>query len=48
MDQITQLVETQNRLIAIWTSFRGQRLALHRDLGVLPCQDWKSFYADLR
>ncbi len=47
IEQQTQIVETQDRLIGLWTSFRAERLALYHDLGVLPYQDWKSFYADL-
>jgi hypothetical protein len=41
------IVEAQDRLIDLWTSFRAERLALYHDLGMLPHQDWKSFYADL-
>jgi hypothetical protein len=37
----------EDRLFALWTSFRAQRLALYRDLGTLPFDDWGSFYADL-
>ena len=39
--------EAQDRLIALWTSFRVERLALYRDLGVLPYDHWDAFYADL-
>ncbi len=42
-----QIVAAQDRLIGLWTSFRAERLELYHDLGVLPYQDWKSFYADL-
>jgi hypothetical protein len=47
IEQQSQIVEAQDRLVALWTSFRAERLALYHDLGVLPYQDWKSFYADL-
>jgi hypothetical protein len=47
LEQQTQIVEAQNRLIGLWTSFRAERLTLYHDLGALPYQDWKSFYADL-
>ena len=47
IEQQTQIVRAQDRLIELWTSFRAERLALYHDLGVLPYQDWKSFYADL-
>jgi hypothetical protein len=47
IEQQARIVETQDRLVALWTSFRAERLALYHDLGALPYQDWKSFYADL-
>jgi hypothetical protein len=47
IEQETRIVQAQDRLIWLWTSFRAERLALYHDLGVLPYQDWKSFYADL-
>jgi len=47
IEQVTQLLSVEARLAALWTSFRAERLALYRDLGVLPCNDWNSFYADL-
>ena len=37
----------QDRLVGLWASFKAERLALYRDLGVLPYDDWKSFYDDL-
>jgi hypothetical protein len=40
-------LKAEDRLVALWTSFRAERLALDRDLGVLPYDDWSSFYADL-
>jgi len=47
LEQDVQLLEAEDRLIALWTSFRTERLALYRDLGALPCNDWNAFYADL-
>ena len=47
IEQVTQVVKAEDRLAALWTSFRTERLALYRDLGVLPYNDWHSFYADL-
>jgi hypothetical protein len=40
-------VKAEDRLVALWTSFRAERLALDRDLGILPYDDWSAFYADL-
>ncbi len=43
----TQIRETEDRLVTLWTSFRADRSALYHELGVLPCSDWASFYKDL-
>jgi hypothetical protein len=43
----SQIFENQNRLIELWTEHQALRLALFRDLGMLPCGDWKSFYDQL-
>lgn len=37
----------EDGLVTIWTSFQAERLALYRELGVLPYDDWKSFFNDL-
>jgi len=47
IEQVTQVVKAEDRLASLWTSFRTERLALYRDLGALPYNDWHSFYADL-
>ncbi len=47
VDAFGRIPEAQDRLIAHWTSFRAERLALYRDLGVLPYDNWDAFYADL-
>ena len=47
LDQLAQVLDTQDRLAGLWTSFRSERLSLYRNLGDLPYGDWKTFYADL-
>jgi Sigma-70, region 4 len=47
LDQLDQVRGAQDRLVGLWASFKKERLALYRDLGVLPYDDWKSFYNDL-
>jgi hypothetical protein len=47
IDEADEFLKIENRLVGLWTSFRIERLALYRDLGVLPYEDWSSFYADL-
>ena len=47
LEHEARAMRAQNRLVALWTSFRAERLALDRDLGILPYDDWSSFYADL-
>jgi hypothetical protein len=43
----TQRIIAEERLVTIWTSFQTERLALYRELGILPYDDWKSFFNDL-
>jgi hypothetical protein len=47
IDQVTLVRETQDRLASLWASFGAERLAFYHDVGELPHQNWKSFYADL-
>jgi hypothetical protein len=47
LDQLVQIQRAQDRLVGLWASFKAERLALYRDLGILPYDDWKSFYDDL-
>jgi hypothetical protein len=47
IEHVTQVCDAENRLINLWTSFRAERLALYRDMGVLPYNDWNAFYTDL-
>ena len=43
----TERRNAEDRLVTIWTSFQTERLALYRELGILPYDDWKSFFNDL-
>jgi hypothetical protein len=43
----TQRLNAEYRLVTIWTSFQTERLALYRELGILPYDDWKSLFNDL-
>ena len=47
IDDANEIHKVEDRLIGLWTSFRIERLAIYRDLGELPYNDWPSFYADL-
>jgi len=42
-----QRLNAEDRLVTIWTSFQTERLALYRELGILPYADWKSLFNDL-
>jgi hypothetical protein len=46
--QETLLAESEDRLVALWTTFQAERLALYRLLGTFPYNDWASFYAHFR
>jgi hypothetical protein len=43
----TERMNAEDRLVTIWTSFQTEWLALYRELGTLPYDDWKSFFNDL-
>jgi hypothetical protein len=47
VEQIRNVTASQDQLAELWTSFRARRLALYREIGVLPYTDWKSYLADL-
>ena len=47
LEQLDEIHRVQNRLVTLWSSFKADRLALYRELGILPYNDWKSFYDDL-
>jgi hypothetical protein len=47
LEQLAQVQRAEDRLVGIWASFKAERLALYRDLGILPYDDWRSFYNDL-
>jgi hypothetical protein len=42
-----QTAENQGRLVSLWIEYQALRLSLYRDLGTLPCDDWKSFHDQL-
>lgn len=35
----------ESRLVSLWASFHARRIALARELGVMPAEDWTSFHA---
>jgi hypothetical protein len=47
VEYVDRILKTEDRLVALWTSFRAERLALYRELGTVPFDDWNAFYADL-
>ncbi len=44
IEQQSKTFLIRDRLVDLWASFRADRLALYRDLGAMPFDDWKSFY----
>jgi hypothetical protein len=38
-----RLVKCQDRLVALWASYNAERIALYRELGTMPYNDWESF-----
>jgi hypothetical protein len=47
LDHQAEIRRVEARLVRLWTEHRADRLALYREIGVLPYNDWKSFYDDL-
>ncbi len=47
VEQTAIFAASEDELAKLWTSFRGERMTLYREIGVLPYADWKAFYADL-
>jgi hypothetical protein len=43
LEQEGEVLRVQNDLVALSAAFQAGRLALYRDLGVLPCDNWESF-----
>ncbi len=43
-----ELLQVEDRLVDLWTQFQMQRLALLRDLGIMPGNDWPEFLASLQ
>jgi hypothetical protein len=37
----------EDRLVTLWTDFQTERLALYQELGILPYDNWTSFFNDL-
>ncbi len=47
LDHAAEIRQAEIRLVGLWTNFRAQRLALYREIGALPYDNWISFYEDL-
>jgi hypothetical protein len=41
------ILQSEARLVALWASYHAERLALARDLRVMPARDWPSFLAQV-
>jgi hypothetical protein len=41
---INQTLGAQNSLIRFWVQYQSTRLALYRDLGVMPYDEWEAYY----
>ena len=47
LEQSFEIERAQGRLVGLWASYKAERLALYRDTGSLPYDDWKPFDDDL-
>jgi hypothetical protein len=41
---VRDVLGLQNNLIQLWVGFQTQRLALYRDLGIMPYDEWEAYY----
>lgn len=41
---VSQILNQQNSLIQFWVSYQSLRLALYRDLGIMPFDEWEAYY----
>lgn len=41
---VQQVLDQQNSLIQFWVSYQTERLALYRDLGIMPYDEWEAYY----
>jgi hypothetical protein len=39
-----KIAENRDRLVTLWTTFRAERLAFYRDMGLFPFENWSAFY----
>ena len=44
IQSINTILSSQRQLLLFWVNYQSQRLAFYRDLGVLPYDEWESFY----
>jgi hypothetical protein len=48
IQQLLQSLQTtnqsQNQLIGLWVQYQSTRLALYRDLGIIPYDEWEAYY----
>jgi hypothetical protein len=42
-----RVLQSEDRLVALWASFYKERLGLARDLRLLPVRDWESFLSQI-
>ncbi len=38
------LLGTQNTIVQLWVAYQTQRLAIYRDLGIMPYDEWEAYY----
>ncbi len=44
INAITQVVTNLNSLVQQWVTYQSARLALYRDLGIMPFDEWEAYY----
>jgi hypothetical protein len=41
---INNILQIQTNILGNWVNFQTQRIALYRDLGLIPYDEWEAFY----
>lgn len=44
IQSLNNILIQQNNLIQLWVSYQSLRLALYRDLGIMPFDEWEAYY----
>lgn len=41
---LNQTLQSQNSLVQLWVNYQSNRLALYRDIGIMPYDEWEAYH----